>query len=102
MRPRSGSTPLTRIKKRGPHEPSHEVVLHASGVAVHREEGMNGFNLIPIPLTAFCAGAKPIASIVIGRGAEWQTKPVVMLEDEAITIAAECRKRGLTAKVERL
>lgn len=48
------------------------------------------------------AQAKPIASIVIGRGVEWQTKPTVMLETEAISLATECRKRGLTAKVERL
>lgn len=53
--------------------------------------------VIQIPIIA---KPKPMASIVIGRGVEWQTAPAVMLETEAIVLAAECRKRGLTARVE--
>jgi hypothetical protein len=41
-----------------------------------------------------------MATIVIRRGDEWQTKPVVMPEQDAISLAAECVKRGLVVKVE--
>lgn len=57
--------------------------------------------MVVIDLSTFTVPVgKPMATIVIGRGAEWETQPTLMPEVEAIELAAECRKRGLTAKVE--